>query len=371
MSDTLSDYDYELPEDLIAKFPAEQRENSRLMVVSRTTGTVDDLRFHQLPSILSAGDCLILNNTRVIPARLSGFRTQTGGKWEGLYLGSTAEGDWHLKGQTRGKLQPGETITLTTTESLLHGTDLPLGTAFEENITDQGPGLLTYQLQLKSRLDDGSWYAAPQDQQSPLHVLETVGSVPLPPYMKKEPSAEDRERYQTVYATHPGAIAAPTAGLHFTTELLSECQALGIQIGYVTLHVGMGTFLPVTSEILSDHQMHEEWCEIPQETVELIRKTKASGGKVIAVGTTSVRTLESVRLAESMKEWRGTTNLFITPGFTFQTIDALLTNFHLPKSTLIVLVCSFAGRELIRSVYQYAIEEKYRFFSYGDAMLIL
>ncbi|TWT52307.1 S-adenosylmethionine:tRNA ribosyltransferase-isomerase [Thalassoglobus neptunius] len=343
-------YDYQLPEELIASVPADRRDASRLLVVDRATQSISHREFVDLPKLLDPGDLLVLNNTRVVPARIAGVRTSTGGKWEGLFLRETAEGHWRLIGQTRGHLKPGETLTLS-----------PL------NPSESGELVL----QLVSKCDGGEWIAAPQSDESTIDLLSRFGTIPLPHYMQREAEETDYERYQTLYAEIPGAVAAPTAGLHFTQEVMESLTKLGVSKAHVTLHVGLGTFRPVKVDQLSEHEMHAEWCEIGAETIGRIEQTKAAQKRVVAIGTTSVRTLESAAKEQELQPFVGETNLFIRPPYEFQVVDALLTNFHLPKSTLLVLVSTFAGRELIQRAYEEAIRERYRFFSYGDAMLIL
>jgi S-adenosylmethionine:tRNA ribosyltransferase-isomerase len=393
--DRIELYDYTLPEELIAQVPADRRDASRLMVVERDSRQVRHHQFVEFPELLAPGDLLVMNDTRVLPARLIGFRTATGGKWEGLFLREEPEGRWRIIGQTRGRLQPGESITL-----------LPADPSRDDHskaassVDGTSPELL---LVLERQADEGAWIVRPQSSQPQsdpirtpvLDLLERFGTMPLPHYMHRDARPEDWERYQTTYAARPGAVAAPTAGLHFTPEILERCRERGIATARVTLHVGLGTFRPISVSRLSEHRMHHEWCELPAETVEAIRETKAHGGRVIAVGTTTVRTLEAavrqsaasggrespartsndVRIGgltppRSPAPWRGETDLFIKPPFEFQVVDAMLTNFHLPQSTLLVLVATFAGRERILRAYAEAIEQRYRFYSYGDAMLI-
>ncbi|WP_437190600.1 tRNA preQ1(34) S-adenosylmethionine ribosyltransferase-isomerase QueA [Planctomicrobium sp. SH527] len=346
-------YDYTLPEELIAQTPTEKRDASRLMVINRVKGTIEHTHFNQIPTYLNAGDLLILNNTRVVPARLIGIRTKTGGKWEGLFLRLESASEWRLIGQTRGRLHPGERLTLT-----------PADTA-------SSTPHATLDLVLQSKNEDGTWIAIPDSSVPALTLLDQFGTLPLPHYMHRSAEASDRDRYQTTYAEKPGAVAAPTAGLHFTPEVFAACRQRQVETATVTLHVGLGTFRPVSVDHLDDHKMHSEWCEVSEETVKKIEQTKANGGRVIAVGTTSVRPLESICQQAQLRPWQGETDLFIRPPFQFQMIDALITNFHLPKSTLLVLVSTFAGRELMLNAYAEAIRERYRFFSYGDAMLIL
>lgn len=351
--DRLNDYDYDLPGELIARTPPERRDAARLMVLNRDAQTITHQTIGDLPNVLAAGDCLVLNDTQVIPARLLGARTLTGGKWEGLFLGTDDSGNWRVIGQTRGKLQAGESVTLRP--------------AHYPDSTD------TYKLQLISRDDQGTWTVEPQDATDPHAILQQFGTVPLPPYINRVLATEDDwQRYQTTYARRPGAVAAPTAGLHFTPELLQGCTDRGIRQAYVTLHVGVGTFRPISVERLDDHQMHSEWCQLPAETAGVLDSTRKSGHRVVSVGTTSMRTLESaVRETGSLETWEGETDIFIRPPYRFGAVDALLTNFHLPRSTLFVLVCAFAGTDFMQQAYQEAVRERYRFFSYGDAMLIL
>lgn len=346
--DRLSAYDYTLPDSLIAKVPLSTRDASRLLVVSRQTGQISHRSIRDLPELLAPGDCLVLNNTRVLPARLMGHRAATGGKWEGLYLGSDESGRWRLIGQTRGYLQLAESVV----------------------VAGSGREL---RLKLIARENDGVFLFEPNRPDSVIELLHQFGTLPLPPYFdRKDPNAEDWDRYQTVYGTHPGSVAAPTAGLHFTPELLSQCQSRGINRVEVTLHVGLGTFRPVAVENLAEHQMHSEWCELPEPAISGIETTRTAQGRVVAVGTTSLRTLESAAAIHNpLQAWHGETRLFVRPPYSFRVVDALLTNFHLPKSTLLMLVSAFAGIDLIRHAYQQAIAHEYRFFSYGDAMLIL
>jgi len=346
---SIADYDYELPKRLIAQQPLARRTDARLLVVNRADESLQHHHIRDLPTLLRSGDLLVINNTRVIPARLVGFRAETGGRWEGLFLSADEQGHWRLLAKTRGKVQPGESIVLT-----------------NEQLQE------VFRLRLVLREPDGSWIAQPQIAGDPLELVERVGRVPLPPYIRGGEMVDaDRQRYQTVFAEKPGAVAAPTAGLHFTRELLDRLEHGGIGKAEVTLHVGLDTFRPVTVERLDDHAMHSEWCEITPESAERIRQSKAAGGRTVAIGTTGVRVLESAARSGSLEAFRGPTELFIHPPYEFQAVDALLTNFHLPRTTLLVLVSTFAGDALIRRAYEEAIREEYRFFSYGDAMLIL
>ncbi|RMF90847.1 MAG: tRNA preQ1(34) S-adenosylmethionine ribosyltransferase-isomerase QueA [Planctomycetota bacterium] len=349
MSLDLAAYDYELPKHLIAQKPVPNRADARLLVVDRASGELEHRHVRDLPEILQPGDALVLNNTRVVPARLVGFRKETGGRWEGLFLQHGEQGVWLVMGHTRGKLQPGEDIVLLDR----HGRE-----SIELHMIGQTP--------------EGKWLAKPKVDLPLLELLERVGRVPLPPYIRKgEMLPEDREHYQTVYARVPGAVAAPTAGLHFTENLLDRLSSRGIEQVYLTLHVGLGTFAPVKTANLAEHRMHAEWGELTAESVERLRAVKARGGRIVAVGTTSVRLLETAAADGELKPFRGETDLFIRPPYTFRAIDCLMTNFHLPKTTLLVLVRTFGGDALIRRAYEEAVREEYRFYSYGDAMLIL
>ena len=369
-SGAISSYDYALPSELIAAVPLAARDASRLLVVNRAERSITHTTFRDLPSYLRAGDLLVVNETRVVPAKLRGVRAATGGKWEGLFLGIEGATHWRLIGQTRGKLKPGEELSL-------YPADSP-----------DSPERL--RLILREPRDNGEWLVEPvpsvifrsakerpvvaheATNADPWQLLDQFGTVPLPPYIERTAaSPEDRERYQTTYARNPGAIAAPTAGLHFTPEIFEACRTRGVEVAPLTLHVGIGTFRPVATERLDDHVMHFEYAELPASTVEAILHTRQRGGRVIAVGTTAVRTLESVAHTGPLRPWSGETNLFIRPPYEFQVVNALVTNFHLPKSTLLVLVSALAGRALILEAYRQAIAERYRFFSYGDAMLIV
>lgn len=337
--------DYELPPELIAQHPIEPRDHARLLVARRGDGTIEHRHVYDLPELVRPGDLLVMNDTRVMPARLVGRRTRTGGNWEGLYLGTTKDGAWELLSQTRGHLEIGESI-------------------------DIEPGPL--QLTLLERLAGRPWLYQPNINGSVVELLERHGHTPLPPYIRKGRGDDaDKERYQTVFAQVNGSIAAPTAGLHFTKELLHQLQQAGINRAVVTLHVGLGTFQPMNDGDPDRHVMHREWCSIPDTTVNAIQATKKRGGRVIAVGTTTVRTLESAARYGNLKPWSGETDLFIRPPFEFRVVDALMTNFHLPRTTLLLLVGAFAGSELTRRCYYDAIENHYRFFSYGDAMLVM
>jgi S-adenosylmethionine:tRNA ribosyltransferase-isomerase len=344
-----SQYDYDLPRDLIAQFPLPNRADARLLVVDRAAGTLAHRYIRDLPEILLRGDCLVLNDTRVVPARLVGFRTATGGHWEGLFLEGSNEGLWRIMCKTRGHLVPGETITL-------------LNAQAREDI----------RLALVSPQTEGVWVVRPESTEETFALLERVGRVPLPPYIRKGEMVEsDRQNYQTVFARNPGAVAAPTAGLHFTELLLRRLEKQGIVLSWLTLKVGAGTFRPIVGQRLAEHRMHAEWAQLGQEAVDKIRFARQRGGRIIAVGTTTVRVLETAAQDDQFKPFVGMTDLFIRPPYRFRAVDALLTNFHLPRTTLLVLVRTFGGDELMKRAYEEAIREEYRFYSYGDAMLIL
>lgn len=350
----LSSYDYTLPEKLIARYPLARREQSRLMKLDKNSGEVEHSRFSSLPELLNEGDCLVLNQTKVLAARILGRRVETGGKWEGLFIKALSENEWEIIGKTRGKLQPGEIIAIDPVDST------------ETN---------TLQLELIKKSEEGGWIVKPSssidDLSDPAALLEHFGTMPLPPYIGRTiADKSDWDRYQTTYAKEAGAVAAPTAGLHFTPEILKQCEDRGVTILYVTLHVGIGTFRPINVESLSDHTMHKEWCEVTEEVAAAIQQTKQNGKRVIAIGTTSVRTLESASQTGTISAFQGTTDLFIQPGYEFKVVDGLLTNFHLPCSSLLVMISALAGFEPVRNAYQEAIKEKYRFYSYGDAMFI-
>ncbi|MBN1396089.1 MAG: tRNA preQ1(34) S-adenosylmethionine ribosyltransferase-isomerase QueA [Pirellulales bacterium] len=345
----LDKYEYELPKELVAQSPAISRTDARLLVVHRDRNCLEHRFIRDLPEYLNQGDCLIINDTRVIPARLVGRRRNTGGRWEGLFLEASPDGLWRVICKTRGKLKPGDSVAL-------------MSNAGNDDV----------ELQLTIQQGDGTWIARPKAEEDALSLLERVGRVPLPPYIRKGEMVEsDREQYQTVFAQIPGAVAAPTAGLHFSTSLLDRLARQGVEICPLTLHVGPGTFRPISAERLADHQMHSEWGSIEKQTVDLITDCRRRGGRVVAVGTTTVRLLETASASGELMPFSGHTELFIRPPYKFRSIDALLTNFHLPRTTLLVLVRTFGGEELIRWAYEEAISQRYRFFSYGDAMLIM
>lgn len=330
-------FDYELPESAIAQYPTSTRDDSRLLVLHRATGQIEHRYFRDLPTYLNAGDLIVRNDTKVLPARLVGMRERTGGKWESLFLREWPTGEWELLAKTRGYVEAGE-ICITTS------------------------GL---RLKLIGRTPEKQWLMRPETPGTAAELLAIHGQIPLPPYIRNgRASASDAERYQTVYAQAAGSIAAPTAGLHFTPELFATLAAKGISTATVTLHVGLGTFAPVKEADPTQHTIHAEWCSVPAATTDAIRATKASGGRVIAVGTTTTRTLESAIAS-------GDTKLFIHPPYSFQTVDCLITNFHLPRTTLLLLVQALSGSENLRRAYAEAIAHNYRFFSYGDAMLVV
>lgn len=352
------DFQFHLPSELVAQHPSLERDHSRLLVLHRKDGGIDHKQFADLPEFLKAGDVLVLNDSRVIPARLRGANAKTGGKFEMLLLEENAPNDWWAM------MRPGKSARIGT-EILIPG---PGGA---------GKGVSVVVLEKNPEGHCRLRFLADGNIKS---LLGEVGEVPLPPYIvRAKQLPEDRERYQTVFARNDGSVAAPTAGLHFTDELLASLQSSGVKICFVTLHVGPGTFLPVKSENLSGHQMHEERFVIGEETVRAVNEAKKSGGRVVAVGTTTVRVLETAaaRGGGILNVYAGKTDIFIFPPYRFQMVDALVTNFHLPCSTLLMLVSAFAapgetrGREMILSAYAAAIQERYRFFSYGDAMLIL
>ena len=337
-----SDFHFDLPEELIAQFPTEQRDASRLLILDGNSGDYRDSFFSKFIEELQAGDLLVMNNTKVIPARLFGQK-QSGGKVEILI--ERLLDDKNVLAHVRASKSPKP------------GTKL----IFENN----------YQADVVERADD--LFMLCFDVDNIETMLSDIGHIPLPPYIQRDDNTTDQSRYQTVYAQHAGAVAAPTAGLHFTEELLEQIKQKGIDITYVTLHVGAGTFQPVRVENITEHKMHAEWIEVNKEVCDRVNDTKAKGGRVIAIGTTSVRSLESAAKhsqSEKLEPYTGDTDIFITPGYQFNIVDALLTNFHLPESTLLMLVSAFAGYENIMQAYQHAVDEKYRFFSYGDAMFL-
>ena len=338
-----ADFDFDLPEELIAQTPLEKRDASRLLVVDKETGAFSDQHFDQIIDQLQPGDALVMNNTRVLPARLYGIKPETGGHVELLLLKNTQGDDWEVLAKPAKRLRVGAQISF-------------------------GDGRLT--ATVVDELDHGGRIVRFGYEGIFLEVLESLGEMPLPPYIHEK--LADRERYQTVYAKENGSAAAPTAGLHFTEELLEQIAAKGVKLVYLTLHVGLGTFRPVSVDSLDDHEMHSEFYSLSEEAAQTLRQVKANGGRIIAVGTTSIRTLETIgsKFQGQIQADSGWTNIFIKPGYDWKVVDAFSTNFHLPKSTLVMLVSAFAGRSLTLEAYEHAIAERYRFFSFGDAMFI-
>jgi len=338
-----SEFYYDLPEELIAQTPIEPRDHSRLLKIDRSSGEIEHSHFYNLCNYLKKGDLLVMNDSRVLPARLFGVKEGTGAVVEFLLLEQKGDKLWEILVRPGKKAKPGAKFTF-------------------------GDGLL--RAEIIETVEGGNRIAQFECEENFFTALESVGQMPLPPYIKEK--LKDKERYQTVYSRELGSAAAPTAGLHFTKEMLRNLENIGVKLAYVTLHVGLGTFRPVKEDNVLDHKMHSEHYHLPKETAELIKQTKAEGGRVIAVGTTSCRTLESVgTYFDDMNEHEGYTDIFIYPGYEFKVIDGLITNFHLPESTLIMLVSAFLGYENTMNAYQKAVEERYRFFSFGDAMLIL
>ncbi|HWK24328.1 MAG TPA: tRNA preQ1(34) S-adenosylmethionine ribosyltransferase-isomerase QueA [Ureibacillus sp.] len=339
----VEDFDFYLPEELIAQTPLEDRTASRLMIVDRKTGEVEHSHFPQIVDELKKGDCLVLNDTRVMPARLFGVKEETGAHIEVLLLKQGKDDEWETLVKPAKRVKIGTELTF--------GDGLLKATCIGE--LDHGGRIFKFSY-------DGIFY----------EILDQLGEMPLPPYIHEK--LENRERYQTVYSKEIGSAAAPTAGLHFTTELLEQIKEKGVQIVFITLHVGLGTFRPVSVDSIESHDMHSEFYSVTEEAAETINRTKANGGKVVAVGTTSTRTLETIahKYDGEIRAEEGWTSIFIYPGFEYKAIDGLITNFHLPKSTLVMLVSALTSREIILNAYNKAVEEKYRFFSFGDAMFI-
>lgn len=340
-----SEFDFPMPAELIAQEPIEPRDQCRLLVYRRADGAIDHRIFADLPELLNPGDLLVRNASRVIPARLLGRRTQTGGRWEGLYLATQADGSWELMTKTRGRPQPGERIEV-------------------------GDGLV---LVLGRRTDVGTWTARPESDDRPAAaILNDHGHVPIPPYIRGGiDRPDDADQYQTVYARRPGSVAAPTAGLHFTDRLFDRLRSRGIDWADLTLHVGAGTFQPIAAERIDDHKLHREAFAIDARDADRINQARASGGRLIAVGTTAARTLEAAWTPDGFHETHGETSLYLKPGHAFRGVDALITNFHLPRSSLLVLVAALIGIGPLRTIYDEAITRRYRFYSYGDAMIVL
>lgn len=337
------DFYYDLPKERIAQTPVEPRDHSRLLVMDRFTGEMEHRHFYDIVDYLRPGDLLVINDSRVLPARLYGYKEDTGAHMELLLLEQKENMVWECLAKPGKKAKPGV--------KLIFGDGLLVGEVVE--VKEDGNRMVKFTC-------DGNFYS----------VLDQIGQMPLPPYITEK--LQDKERYQTVYSKELGSAAAPTAGLHFTPELMDKIRAMGVDFASVTLHVGLGTFRPVKAQEVAEHKMHSEHCLLPKETAEKILKTKANGGRVIAVGTTSCRTLESVAtFTGQIQPWEGYTDIFIYPGYEFKVLDGLITNFHLPESTLIMLVSAFAGREHILHAYEEAVKLEYRFFSFGDACLFL
>lgn len=340
---TTEDFDFELPEELIAQTPLSDRSSSRLLVVDRETGKFEDKHFYNIIDELAPGDALVMNDTRVLPARIYGEKQETGAHLEILLLNNIEGDTWEtlIKPAKRAKV----------------GTKITFGDGRLEAVVEE-------------ELDHGGRIIRFQYKGIFLEILESLGEMPLPPYIKER--LEDPDRYQTVYAKENGSAAAPTAGLHFTPELLEQIAAKGVKLVYLTLHVGLGTFRPVSVDNIADHEMHSEFYRLTEEAAAQLNEVRANGGKIVAVGTTSIRTLETIgtKFDGQIKADSGWTSIFITPGYQFKIVEAFSTNFHLPKSTLVMLVSAFAGRDLTLSAYHHAIDERYRFFSFGDAMFL-
>ncbi len=343
----INDFDYHLPEELIAQQPADKRDFSRLLAVHRDTGEIEHKHFYDVLDYLNPGDCLVMNNSKVLPARLFGTKAETGAKVEFLLIKRLHGDVWESMVKPGKRLKPGDSVVFSDD--------------FKADIIDYG--------------EDGTRIVEFKYNGIFMERLEELGKMPLPPYIERESVLSDKDRYQTVYCKEEGSVAAPTAGLHFTEELLEKAKEKGIKLAYVTLHVGIGTFRPVKCENIEDHQMHFEEYEITQENADIINETKAAGGRIISVGTTSTRTMESAAVLKDgkyvLEAGSGSTGIFIYPGYEFKIIDSLITNFHLPKSTLLMLISALYNREDILKVYETAVKEEYRFFSYGDAMIII
>lgn len=338
-----SDFDFDLPEALIAQTPIKQRDNSRLLTLNKASGETAHMHFFDLPSLLRPGDCLVLNDSRVLPARLIGQRSDTGSAVELVLLHENTDGLWECLVRPGRHVKPGVRLTF-------------------------GDGQLTAQV-ISVEEQGGNRLIRFSYEGIFLELLEKLGQMPLPPYIKEK--LNEPERYQTVYSKHPGSAAAPTAGLHFTQSLLDKLAGMGVRLAYLTLHVGLGTFRPVKADTITDHKMHSEYCIVSEEAAKAVNETRQSGGRIIAVGTTSCRTLESFSSPDgTLRPGSGWTDIFIYPGYRFKQVDALITNFHLPQSTLIMLVSALAGREQVLAAYREAVLQEYRFFSFGDAMFI-
>lgn len=342
----INDFDYNLPPELIAQHPTEKRDESRLLVINRNTGDLEHRHFFNILEYLNPGDCLVMNNSKVIPARLFGIKEITGARVEFLLIKRIKDDLWETMVRPGKKLHVGDRVSFSEDGSLT-----------AKIIEHKEGGVRIVRFEYKGDFHE---------------LLERIGRIPLPPYIERDSGEEDRERYQTVYCKEEGSVAAPTAGLHFTEELMKQAMEKGVKIAYVTLHVGIGTFRPVKCDNIEEHQMHFEEYEIDEKNAEIINETKKAGGRVISVGTTSTRTLESSAAEDgTVLAGSGSTGIFIYPGYRFKVIDSLITNFHLPKSTLLMLVSALYNRENILAAYEEAVKQKYRFFSYGDAMLII
>ncbi|MDD4565199.1 MAG: tRNA preQ1(34) S-adenosylmethionine ribosyltransferase-isomerase QueA [Eubacteriales bacterium] len=342
----ITDFDYALPVELIAQYPTDKRDESRLLIVDRKTGTTQHKHFYNILDYLNTGDCLIMNNSKVIPARLFGIKEKTGARVEFLLIKRIKNNIWETMVRPGKRLNIGDRISFAKDGSL--------------------------SAEILEHCEGGTRIVSFQHEGDFLDLLDRIGKIPLPPYIGRESNEEDKTRYQTVYCREEGSVAAPTAGLHYTEELIEKIIEKGVKIAYVTLHVGIGTFRPVKCDQIEEHRMHFEEYEIDQANALLINQTKKSGGRIISVGTTSTRTVESAASDQGIVQaGRGNTDIFIYPGYRFKIIDSLITNFHLPKSTLLMLVSALYNREHILAVYKEAVEQRYRFFSYGDAMLIL
>ena len=363
----VKDFYYDLPEELIAQDPLEKRDDSRFMVIHRDTGEIEHKYFHDVIEYLNPGDCLVINDTKVIPARLLGVKEETGAAVEVLLLKNKGDNTWECLVKPSKKMKPGARVLFGTKDGSADAADSILRAEVIDTV-EEGNRLIRFEY-------DGIWE----------EVLDKLGEMPLPPYITHK--LQDKNRYQTVYAKHEGSAAAPTAGLHFTEELLKKIEDKGVKIARLTLHVGLGTFRPVKVDKIEDHHMHSEYYELSQEAADIINETRRNGGKVISVGTTSTRTLETVGTAQGLHKVdapnvsaedikvlepaSGWTNIFIYPGYEFKIVDSLITNFHLPESTLIMLVSAFYNREAVMDAYKTAVDERYRFFSFGDSMILL
>ena len=373
----INDFDYNLPEELIAQFPADKRDHSRLMVVDRSTGSVEHRHFYDILEYLKAGDCLVLNNSRVIPARIFGVKASTGARVEFLLIRRKDGDRWETMVRPGKKIKKGDVILFGIDADRYISECDHKGSNVKSPVMQEIEEAAPLKAEVLDYGDDGTRIVEFSYKGIFLEILEELGKMPLPPYIERESVLEDKERYQTVYSKENGSVAAPTAGLHFTEELLAKAKEMGVKIAYVTLHVGIGTFRPVKCDNIEDHQMHFEEYSIDEENAEIINSVIKAGGRIISVGTTSTRTVESAAVFDDelgrfiVPAKSDSTGIFIYPGYKFKIIDSLITNFHLPKSTLMMLISALYSREDILRVYDIAVKEKYRFFSYGDAMLII